>query len=41
MADQLDLIKAAGFKDVEFAGDTPVSTSNFTVGALFKARKPL
>jgi hypothetical protein len=33
-------MKKAGFKDVEFRGTTGFSTSKFTVGALFLAKKP-
>jgi hypothetical protein len=28
-----------GFREVEYAGTTGVATSNFTVGAAFRARK--
>jgi len=38
--DLLEMMAAAGLVAVEYAGSTPVSTSRFTTGALFRARKP-
>lgn len=37
--DLIDVIRAAGFKEVEFRGTTGMATSKFTEGALFKAKK--
>jgi hypothetical protein len=34
-------MKNAGFSDVKFKGTTGFSTSKYTVGALFFAKKPL
>jgi hypothetical protein len=38
--DQIELMEAAGFVDVEYAGGTGITTSRFTAGGLFRARKP-
>jgi hypothetical protein len=35
----MDLLKNVGFVDVEFVGATGMTTSKFTEGALFRARK--
>jgi len=37
VGDQIKLMEKAGFKDVECVGNTGISTSEFTVGALFTA----
>jgi hypothetical protein len=37
--DLLSLIRSVGFEDVEFTGKTGMTTSKFTEGALFRARK--
>jgi hypothetical protein len=37
--DLIDVIRASGFKEVEFRGTTGMATSKFTEGALFKAKK--
>jgi hypothetical protein len=38
--DQISLMEKAGFSEVEFVGLTGFRTSKYTVGALFRARKP-
>lgn len=40
MRDQLALMQQAGLEEIEFLGQTGVSTSKRTHGALFRARKP-
>ncbi len=37
MRDQLTLMEKAGFMGVELVGKTPVKTSSYTFGALFRA----
>ncbi len=37
MRDQVSLIESAGFREVECVGMTNVKTSDYTIGALFKA----
>lgn len=39
MGDLINLMRGAGFISVEHVGGTPVSTSPFTVGGLFRASK--
>jgi len=39
VGDLLDLLGKAGFSQVEFLGSTGITTSEFTEGALFSARK--
>ncbi len=39
MGDLISLMRGAGFIGVEYVGGTPVSTSPFTVGGLFRASK--
>ncbi len=39
MRDQVGLMEKAGFIQVEHIGMSAVTTSRFTVGALFRARK--
>lgn len=39
VGDQIALLKEVGFIDVNYLGDTPFSTSKYTTGSLFKARK--
>jgi hypothetical protein len=34
-------MEKAGFAEVAQLGNTPVKTSEYTVGALFRARKPV
>ena len=38
--DQLNIMEEVGFSDVEFLGETGFRTSQYTVGALFRAGKP-
>jgi len=33
------LLEEAGFKNIEYMGDTGFHTSQYTVGALFRAKK--
>lgn len=40
MGDLTDLLKNAGFIEVEYLGETGVSTSACTIGALFRALSP-
>ncbi len=40
VGDQVALMAKAGFVGIEHVGATGVATSRFTVGALFRARKP-
>lgn len=40
MRELVDLLESVGFVDVEFVAKTGVSTSKYTVGATFRARKP-
>jgi hypothetical protein len=40
VGDQIKLLQEAGFKEVEYAGGTGFRTSQYTVGALFRAVKP-
>lgn len=37
MRDQIALMEKAGFAGVECVGNTSIRTSDYTVGALFKA----
>lgn len=39
MRDMIELMQKAGFTDVEHLGKSGTSTSQYTVGALFKAKK--
>ncbi len=39
MRDQVLLMEKAGFSRVEYMGKTATRTSDYTVGALFKARR--
>ena len=39
VGDLVEIITRAGFEEVEFAGYTSASTSRFTQGGLFVARK--
>jgi hypothetical protein len=39
--DIVSLLKKAGFEQPEFGGKTGITTSKFTEGALFRARKPI
>jgi hypothetical protein len=36
----MKLLEEAGFKDIEYLGATGFHTSPYTVGALFRAKKP-
>lgn len=40
MGDQIKLLEEAGFEDVEYLGPTGFHTSQYTVGALLRAKKP-
>lgn len=40
MRDLISLMEATGFTNVEYVKSTGVTTSRFTVGATFRARKP-
>jgi hypothetical protein len=37
--DLMEIMRAAGFREVEFRGTTGMATSKFTEGALFRAKK--
>jgi hypothetical protein len=39
VGDLTGVMKQVGFVEVEFVGNTTVTTSEFTVGGLFRARK--
>lgn len=39
MRDQINIMEQVGFSGVEFLGETGFRTSQYTVGALFRASK--
>ncbi len=40
MRDLIEILKAAGFTNVECVAKTGIATSQHTLGATFRARKP-